>query len=103
MFLRNSELCSVQKNDYGFARVVQIMKVMYKCIPCAQVYWFYVEKPYVDNDYWNEVLKWRNNHPLYVPPTSEWSDDAKVQQRLKDLGYLGGDYAFEDVTEVKEK
>ena len=102
MFFRNSELCSVQKNAYGFVRVVQIIKVMYKCIPCAQVYWFYVEHPYVDNDYWTEVLKWRNNHPLYVPPISEWSDDVKVQRRLKALGYIGGDIDCSETTELEE-
>ncbi len=101
MFLRNSELLHQRKNAFGRAQVTPIMKIMYKCIPCAQVYWFYVGHPFVDNDYWNEVMKWRDNHPLWIPPLSEWSDDAKVQQRLKDLGYLGGDVE-EEVTELEE-
>jgi len=40
-------------------------------------------------------------HPLWIPPTETWSEDAKVQQRLKDLGYIGGDIEIEDVTEME--
>ena len=103
MFVRTSELTLPRRNFLGRVQVKATLTVMYKCIPCALVNWFYVDHPYIDNDYWNEILKIRDNHPLWVPPPETWSEDAKVQQRLKDLGYIGGDYKFEDITEVEEK
>ena len=103
MFVRTSELTMPRRNFIGRVQVKPTVTVMYKCIPCAVVFWFYVDEPYVDNDYWNEILKTRGNHPLWVPPPESWSEDAKVQKRLKALGYLGGDYEFEEVTEVEDK
>lgn len=103
MFLRNSELMWLQKNSRGYKRNEPVLKNMYKCEPCAQVYWFYISSPYLDSDYWNELYKRRNEYFLYVPPPEEWSSDAKVQQRLKDLGYLGGDIEYKDETELEEK
>lgn len=102
MFLRGSELKLETENAIGFRKVCPILRVMYKCISCAQVYWFHVGRPYMDADYWNEVMKWRDMHPYWVPPISEWSEDIKVQQRLKDLGYIGGDIEYKDVTDVEE-
>lgn len=103
MFLRNSELNLVRVNSYGRGKVSPVLQVMYKCIPCAAVMWFHVGPPQgMDSDYWNEILKRRDNHPLYVPPVEEWSEDAKIQQRLKDLGYLGGDVEIEEMTETEE-
>lgn len=103
MFLRNSELTYLNQNWYGNVQASPVLKVMYKCIPCAQVYWFYIERPYIDNDYWNEILKRRDNHFLYVPPPETWSEDARIQQRLKDLGYLGGEIDYKEETEVEEE
>lgn len=40
---------------------------------------------------------------MWVPPPETWSNDAKVQQRLKDLGYLGGDIKYNEVTDMEEK
>lgn len=104
MLLRNSELLYLRKNAHGYAKVEATIKVMYKCRPCAFVMWFYVGSPYVDNDYWKEVMTLRDNHPLWVPPVLKWaSDDAKVQQRLKDIGYWGGDVDYGEKTEMEEK
>jgi len=103
MQLRNSELKLDRINAYGRSKVKPTITMMYKCRPCALVFWFYVESPYVDNDYWNEVMKMRDNHPLYVPPQSKWSDDAILQQRLKDLGYFGGDIDYSEKTEIEEE
>ena len=103
MFLRNSELTLDQANSFGRNKVVPILRVMYKCIPCAEVKWFYIGPPQgMDNDYWNELLKRRDNHPLYVPPVEEWSDDIRVQKRLKALGYVGGDIDEYIITELEE-
>ena len=100
MFLRNSELLHDKLKRYGFVRLEPILSVRYKCIPCAQVYFFVISRPHMDTDYWNEVLKWRDMQPLFIPPMAEWSDDAKIQQKLKDLGYLGGDVA-EELTKIE--
>ena len=103
MFLRNSELLLERENARGIRKIYPTLRVMYKCIPCGQVYWFHIGRPYMDNDYWNAILKWRDNHQLWIPPISEWSEDARVQQRLKDLGYIGGDIEYKDVTDIEEK
>jgi hypothetical protein len=102
MFLRNSELTFLNSKGYGQVKVEPILKVMYKCKLCANVKWFFIGYPYMDNDYWNEIMKRRDNHFLYVPDPKTWSDDARIQQRLKDLGYLGGDIEYSEVTEVEE-
>ncbi len=52
-------------------------------------WWFYIEPPYMTEEYWAELLKRRNGFMLYVP-TDDWNDDKIIQQRLKDLGYWGG-------------
>jgi len=103
MFLRNSELTFINKSWYGQIQVEPVLKVMYKCIPCAVVSWFWIGYPYMDVDYWNELLKRRDNHFLYIPPPETWSDDAKVQKRLQALGYLGGDIDYSEKTELEEK
>ncbi|KKL71341.1 hypothetical protein LCGC14_2095880 [marine sediment metagenome] len=103
MFLRGSELKLENENAVGFPKVAMILRVMYKCIPCAQVYWFHVSRPYIDADYWNKVMKWRNMHPMWVPPPETWSEDARVQKRLKDLGYIGGNIEYKDITDIEEK
>lgn len=103
MLLRNSELLILRTDRRGYSKVCPTLKVMYKCRPCAKVAWFYVDEPYVDNDYWNEVLKLRDNHPLWVPPEKLWSDDAIIRQRLKDIGYWGGDVDYGEKTELEEK
>ena len=102
MVLRNSECVLKRCNSVGRAQVEPVVSMMYKCRPCAHVSWFYLGYPYVDNNYWNEIMKRRDNHPLYVPPKSLWSDDAKIQQRLKDLGYWGGDVDYSEKTELEE-
>ena len=103
MFLRNSELTYVKKNYYGYTQLEPAVFIQYKCIPCAFVMKFQVGHPYMDSDYWNEVFKWRDNHPLWNPPISEWSDDVKIQERLKALGYIGGSIDYKDETELEEK
>ena len=103
MFVRNSELSLPRNNYVGRIRVKPTLTVMYKCVPCAVVFWFYIDSPYIDLEYWNKVLELRNMHPLWIPPTESWSEDARVQQRLKDLGYLGGDVEYKDVTDIEEK
>lgn len=102
MFLRNSELMFMNQKGYGNRKVEPVLKVMYKCYPCAVVSWFFIGYPYMDLDYWNELMKRRDNHFLYVPDPKTWSDDAKIQQRLKDLGYLGGDVEYVEETELEE-
>lgn len=103
MFVRVSELLLNKRNYCGRVRVEPTLMVMYKCLPCAAVKWFYIGEPYMDNDYWNEILTIRDNHLSWIPPPETWSEDARVHKRLKDLGYVGGDYVTEDVTEIEEK
>ena len=103
MLLRNSELLLLRKNAHGRAKVEPTVKVMYKCRPCAFVAWFYVGEPYVDNEYWNKVLALRDNHPLWVPPETLWSEDAIIQKRLKAIGYWGGDIDYGERTEIEEE
>lgn len=103
MFLRNSELTYINKKGFGNRQVEPILKVMYKCTPCGVVSWFFIGYPYMDMDYWNEIMKRRDNHFLYVPHPKTWSEDALIQQRLKDLGYLGGDIDYKEETDLEEK
>lgn len=100
MLLRNSECILKRSNDVGRAQVEPLVSMMYKCRPCAWVTWFYVGYPYVDNDYWNEVMKLRDNHPLYVPKNL-WSKEAIIQKRLKDTGYWGGDIDYSEKTDLE--
>lgn len=103
MFIRRSELCLPRRNYRGRIQVIPTLEVMFKCLLCAHTMWFLPNKPYIDSDYWNEALKIRNHFPMWVPPPETWSNDAKVQQRLKDLGYLGGDIKYNEVTDMEEK
>lgn len=75
---------------------------MYKCRPCAMVYWFYIVRPYMDMEYWNKLLEIRDNHPLYVPPVEKWAKDGMILKRLEALGYWGGDLDYGEETEMEE-
>ena len=103
MFLRNSELMFFHQNARGIIKGEPMLKNMYKCEPCAQVYWFYISYPYMDSDYWNELYKRRDEYFMWIPDPKTWSSEARVQQRLKDLGYLGGDIEYQEKTEIEEK
>ncbi len=90
MFLRNSVLMHTQREAEGRTVISSCIKVLYKCPHCAIVFEFYVESPVVDNKYWSEVLDWRNDFMVYIPPREEWTEESAIKKQLEALGYWGG-------------
>lgn len=87
MILRNSVLSHQEMMDSSFGPKVPIVKVMYKCPICDHVDWYYIGPPYIDNKYWAQMLTWRKNRMIYIPPKDEWEENEIIKERLAALGY----------------